>query len=144
MSDRRSFLKASCIACLSVAGAGAAVSFLAGCASGLPVVKGSVEGTAIKVPKKSFGPDNKVIVKLDKLEHNILVVRQGEDQYKALYLQCTHFNNGLTVGTSSLFCSLHGSRFNFNGEVIQEPAPKALRSFPTTFTEKDVFIQLKG
>lgn len=63
-----------------------------------------------------------------------LVIRISATEYRALSSVCTH--EQCTVSSfvnGELRCPCHGSKYSSSGTVIQGPATRALRVFPTTF-----------
>jgi len=134
--QRRDFIRATCLTCTAVLGAGSLLSALSGCAP-LPVLKTSTTDKVIVVQNTSFKPEqNLLVVKNSNLEFDILLVRKKDGSYNALYMQCTHQSQPLTANSSGLFCSAHGSSFDLNGNVVTEPAIRPLQKFRTE-TEND-------
>ena len=84
-----------------------------------------------------------VVVQNDLLKFPICVYRLGENEYKALYMECSHQGAELQVFGSKLQCPAHGSEFTNNGAVSNGPADKALRTFPVTVTNDQLKISLK-
>ncbi|MFT3981581.1 MAG: Rieske (2Fe-2S) protein [Ferruginibacter sp.] len=138
--QRRVFIKNGCLACLGISITG---SLLQSCAAtGLPVVKTAAKNNVLEIPLEKFtANDPFLLVRAEKLENDILLVKK-EDHYKALYMQCTHEGVALTVTKNKLVCAAHGSTFDFDGNVLQEPALKPLKEFKTTVQNKSILIQL--
>lgn len=144
--ERRNFIKqcgvfgASCIG-LSVV--------LNACKAG-SVVTATVTNNKLQVPKTEFEivkEDKKafkkvVVVRTDSLAYPIAVYRFSETEMKALLLSCTHQGVELSVSGDVLTCSAHGSEFSNKGEVLQGPADTALKSFPVTSDEQNIYIHL--
>jgi Rieske Fe-S protein len=138
--QRRVFLKQSCVACFGLAGAGL---LLEGCGSALPLVKLTPVGDTLSVPAASFTAQvTHVIVRCRTLENDILLVKENDTTYKALYLRCTHEGVGLTATDKKIFCSAHGSIFDFNGNVVKEPALRPLKQFKTSTDNTGIIIHL--
>jgi Rieske Fe-S protein len=53
-------------------------------------------------------------------------VRQGEEVL-ALDLVCTHLGCTVAATERGFACPCHGSRFDSRGQVLDGPAPRALR-----------------
>ena len=55
---------------------------------------------------------------------------------------CTHEQNIITgfQNNNTFVCPAHGSQFNTSGGVVQGPATRALREFPTQFTNNVLTI----
>ena len=139
MQTRRKFLKAGCIHCAAMLGAG---MLLESCSSSIHLYKAPSASPRLMVPVQEFMPDkNMIIVRTKDLENDILLVKKGE-HYNALYLQCTHEGVGLSAMATKIVCTAHGSVFDLDGNVVKEPALKPLRKFETTLIENNVLINL--
>lgn len=138
--QRRVFIKQSCIACFGLAGAGL---LLESCGSALPLLKLTASGDTVRVPADAFSAQvNHLVVRCKTLENDILLVKENNTTYKALYLRCTHEGVGLTATDKKIFCSAHGSIFDFNGNVVKEPALRPLKQFNTTTDSTAIIIHL--
>ncbi|MBL7764175.1 MAG: Rieske (2Fe-2S) protein [Chitinophagaceae bacterium] len=137
--ERRIFIKQGCAACMGLVGAS---MLLEGCSSGLPLVKASQQNEVLTIPLNKFsGNSNLLIVRSSSLESDILLVKNQEG-YKALNLKCTHEGVGLTATDKKIFCSAHGSSFDFDGNVLKEPALKPLKQFRTEVSNGNIIIHL--
>ncbi len=142
---RRHFIKNSCTACVGSMIGISALSLLESCASGKIVKQdpNSADKNIIVVDKTAFAENEKyIIVRPINLKYDILLYKNSETQYTALYLQCTHYDNPVFANKKELFCPTHGSKFNFDGQVIQDPANTPLKKFNTSITEKQIKINL--
>ena len=74
--------------------------------------------------------------------NNILVLQTAQGSFRALTAVCTHESNLITgfQNNSTFVCPAHGSQFNTSGGVVQGPATRALREFPTQFTNNVLTI----
>lgn len=125
--DRRQFLKNSCLACMA---AGAGISL--GSCSPMPVLKAEYQNGKISIPETALAPGSDLfIVRSMKLDFDLLLIRK-EGAYSALYLMCTHNQNGLTVTQTNIVCNNHGAEFHFDGKVKKGPASEPLRRFPVS------------
>jgi cytochrome b6-f complex iron-sulfur subunit len=73
----------------------------------------------------------------------LLVARVASDSFTALTATCTH--EVCTVsgyGGQTYVCPCHGSRFDWNGQVVGGPAPRALRQYATQFANDQLTISL--
>ena len=59
-------------------------------------------------------------------------------------MRCTHQGTELQASGDRLQCPAHGSEFDNKGTVKTGPADKALRSFPVTVSNNQLFIDLKA
>jgi Rieske Fe-S protein len=145
--DRRNFIKQGCAACLSIT---VASTFLSSCIS-TQYVTGKLGKDGISVNKDDFKVKQKggtayssfIIVRNDCLKYPVCLYRISDNEYTALWMQCSHQGAELQASGDVLQCSAHGSEFNNRGEVRAGPADKALRSFPVTVTNNEIFIDLR-
>jgi len=74
--------------------------------------------------------------------NEILVVQTAQGSFKAFTAVCTHEQNLITgfQNNNTFVCPAHGSQFNTSGGVVQGPATRALREFPTQFTNNVLTI----
>lgn len=128
--------------CIAVTGIGAISSLLTACVP-LSVYKTTVTDNFISVPLGSILPEDKLlIVRTDKLNHDILLVIKENKNYFAFKMQCTHFDNALVANKRGLTCNLHGSSFDLNGEVINGPASRSLKKFKVIEENNNINIYL--
>ena len=145
--DRRNFLKKSCSACLSLT---VISSMVSSCVS-TKYVSGKVAKDGITIDKDDFKIKQKggtayssfVIVRNEILKYPICIYRMNNDEYTALWMRCTHQGAELQASGDVLQCSAHGSEFNSKGQVRNGPANTALRTFPVTVTNNEIFIDLR-
>lgn len=144
MQNRRDFIKQSCSVCFGLVGLGLLSTQAVGC-SPLPIYKAQGDRNNITVPLASFTEkNNMVIVRHFDMEFDILLVKQKDETYNAMLMQCTHHPNPLTASSDGLFCAAHGSRYNLNGEVTQEPALTPLKKYKTEINNSSIIIYLKS
>ena len=141
--DRKKFIKTCGFACL---GASSAVLSLYSCVASKSIVA-SISVDNLIVPKLDFIKNDShldyIVLHNENLQFPIYLFRFSEQEYSALYLQCTHQGNELNAFGDKLVCSAHGSEFNNKGQVTNGPATKTLRSFPVEVTNQNILISLK-
>ena len=125
--NRREFAKQSCILCFGAMIGGIA---LESCAV-MPSIVIKEKQTVIEVPKSTFADSKILRVKTMFLDYDVLLVKESEEVYQAIYLRCSHQDQPLSVMSDGLTCNSHGSRFDFKGQVIKEPAIEPLTRFKT-------------
>ncbi|NOY50717.1 MAG: ubiquinol-cytochrome c reductase iron-sulfur subunit [Chlorobi bacterium] len=73
---------------------------------------------------------------------DLVLVRTGEREVKAMSTVCTHL--GCTVywekDRQEFYCPCHQGRFNKDGQVIAGPPPKPLETYKTEISGDNVFI----
>lgn len=145
--NRRNFLKDGCLACLGIATAG---TFLSACKT-LKQTTGNLTTDGIKIPLQDFiskkGAAQQyhsyVVVRNEAFQYPICVYRLSDQEYTALYMRCSHQGAELQAAGDRLTCPAHGSEFDNRGMVRQGPADVSLRSFPTSITGEELFIDLR-
>ncbi len=146
--DRRNFIKKGCITCLS---AMAVVEMFSACTP-TRYVSGSLGKDGLTIDTSEFiskrnnrsGYRSFVIVRNEALQYPICVYRHGENDYKALWMQCTHQGTELQASGDRLQCPAHGSEFDSARAVKTGPADKSLRSFPVSVSKNQLFIDLRA
>lgn len=146
--DRKEFLKTCGIACLG--GTAAISTLLQSCASSYHYTHGEIDQSNLKVLKSEFTQNSKgqavarkyILVKHDKLNYPIYLYKISEEQYSALWMECTHQGAELSSQGEYLTCPAHGSEFDKLGNVTQGPAQKNLRQFKTSTDTQYIYIQL--
>jgi len=146
--DRKDFIKTCGFACM---GGVAITTFLQGCISS-KIIGGNISGDDLIVPLSDFetkaGKEKHykkyVVVQNDILQYPICVYRINEQEYTALWLQCTHQGAELQVFGDKLQCPAHGSEFSNTGAVTNGPAENKLRTFPIIIETNQLKISLKA
>ncbi|MGC3943009.1 MAG: Rieske (2Fe-2S) protein [Chryseolinea sp.] len=142
--QRKEFIK-RCTGCLGLL---AAPAFIQGCA-GTKYLNASIENSDMVVPLDAFADKSNgafrsyVVLENEVLQFPICVYRISAEEYKALWMQCTHQGNELQVFGDMLQCPAHGSEFTRTGAVQNGPAYMSLRTFPVTITNDKLMISLK-
>lgn len=144
--DRRDFLRSCGYACIG--GLGLAAT-LQSCRT-TQTISGTVAGSYLVVDRSAFErvKDGQityrkyVVVHNDQLQFPVCVYRFGENDYTALYMQCTHQGAELQVFGDKLQCPAHGSEFSNRGLVENGPATTQLRTFPVTTDNNELKIAL--
>ena len=139
--QRRSFIKAGCTLCL---GTSVLSTLLSSCASPLNIYKPELTSKTIEVPLSSFGENNYVIVRNNKLSYDIFISKKPDNQYKAILMKCSHRDSPVNYSTGGFVCNEHGSRFNFEGEVVKAPATTSLQTLPIEYNQNHLTIQIQN
>lgn len=142
--DRKTFIKAGCVACTSI---GFLSTILQSCAS-VKYAKGDLIENGVVVNLNEFArakgkSRSYVIVRHDDLQYPICVYRIDDAQYMAMLMKCTHQGAELQVSGDQLTCPAHGSSFTKWGKVVQGPAASDLRTFPVSVRDEKLFIDLR-
>jgi len=146
--DRTKFIKTCGMVCL----AGSALPVLFQRCGFAKTITGSIQGSDLVVPLTDFETNaaneirfkKYVIVNNEALKFPICVYRHDNQNYTALWMQCTHQGAELQVFGDKLQCPAHGSEFDAKGNVTNSPADKNLRSFPVTVFHDQLKISLKA
>jgi Rieske Fe-S protein len=57
-------------------------------------------------------------------------------------LKCTHYDNPVFVNNKEVFCPSHGSKFDYTGKVLTEPATQSLKSFKVKLDNQTIKINI--
>jgi len=98
----------------------------------------------MSVPFSSFAGSNVLVVRNNRMEYDILLVKKPAGDAIALLMKCTHQDNALTATENGLLCPVHGSTFDLLGNVTKEPALNPLKKFKTEITNQAITIYLKS
>jgi Rieske Fe-S protein len=121
--NRRKFVRR-----LSSAAAGAScTALLVGCA-GLPYVSAAPVDRGIRILRADLDGLDYAFVETASRSSPVFLSRTGTG-FAAVSTRCTH--RGCTVSPEAgiLACPCHGSRFEFDGSLLEGPAPRPLESF---------------
>ena len=143
MQNRRDFIKQSGAACAALAGLGL-LSALESCAPAKKLTPSTYDAATnkISVPVSSFTTQNKAVVNGPNGDYRIFVMKKSETEYEALQLKCTHREGNVKMEETKLHCPLHGSEFDFSGNVTNGPAKAPLKKFPVTVENGNAVILL--
>jgi Rieske Fe-S protein len=145
--NRRTFVKQTCITCVS----GGLIPLLVSSCQATHYTSGVIDETGINVSKSEFTYLKKeqtlmrqyIIIQNDKLEFPIYLYRFSDNEYSALWMKCTHQGAELQASGDSLHCPSHGSEFTNKGTVSNGPAERNLRSFPIRVQTDTITIDLR-
>ncbi len=144
---RRDFIRTSCLSCIS----GSVLTLaLQGCSSAYYAKQVDLKQNDLVIKKSEFveikkdkqSIRNVIVAKHEKLGFPIAIFRLDENQYSAIYLECTHQGNEVQPHGNYLLCEGHGSEFDNKGKVTQGPAEKALRTFAVKTDQEYIYINL--
>jgi Rieske Fe-S protein len=143
MQNRRDFLKQSGTACAVIAGLGF-LSTLESCKAPAATVTSMYDAAANKIslPLSSFGTQNKLVIDGPNSDYRIFLMKKSESEITALQLKCTHRGHSVNMEETNLHCPLHGSEFDFDGNVTHGPAALPLKKYPVTIEGGNAVIQL--
>jgi Rieske Fe-S protein len=142
---RRDFLKKSCITCLSFT----AFSGILSSCTATKYVNGKLEKDGLRLHRDEFRVKGStayascIIVTNNALKYPLCVYRLNENEYSALWMQCSHQGAELQVSGDRLQCPAHGSEFDNLGMVMNGPASTNLRKFPVKVLPNEIFIDMK-
>ena len=141
MQNRRDFIRQSGAACAALAGFGL-LTTLESCAPAKNITASTYDAASNKVtvPLSAFSSQNKAVVNGPNDDYRIFVMKKSETEYEALQLKCTHRGHSVNMEETKLHCPLHGSEFDFEGNVTQGPAKEPLKRFPVTVENGNAVI----
>lgn len=115
------------------------------------ILQGNINGSDLLIPVKEFEVKSKsgtkfkssLLIQNDILQYPVCVFRLKENEYTALWMQCTHQGTELQVFGDKLQCPAHGSEFDNRGNMQNGPAISGLRTFPVIVENDMLKISLK-
>ena len=143
MQNRRDFLKQSGTACAAIAGLGFLTTLEACKTTGATASSNYDAATnKVTVPMTAFASQNKIVVDGPNGDYRIFLMKKSETEITALQLKCTHRGHAVNMEETDLHCPLHGSEFDFEGNVIHGPAAVPLKKFPAEVVGGSVVISV--
>ena len=140
--ERRHFIKSSCGYCAGVAAFSVLGPLLEGCAPSNKIFKTQRQDGMITVPLLNMEGKKYLVVREPQLEYDLLLVKENDIAFHTLAMQCTHRQSPLVATSTGLTCNEHGSRFDLDGKVLQDPATRPLLRFTTELRESNIIIRL--
>lgn len=125
-------------------------ALLQSCTTSQHFASNEISGSYLKVLKTEFTLDKNgkaidrkyVLVRSEKLNFPIYLSKLNENEYSAVWMECTHQGSELSAHGDYLSCPSHGSEFDKLGNVTQGPAQSNLRKFKTLIENQYILIQL--
>lgn len=136
---RKDFLVSSCKAGCSLIAGLSVLSSIESCSS-IKVFKVESADGKIQIPLTEFTETNIRIIRVANLEYDIMVAKKTDGNYSAVYMRCTHQDWQLTANTKGLNCSMHGSSFDLDGNVLVGPATNPLKKFTVSKTNTHLIL----
>jgi len=140
--ERRDFIKSGCGYCAGLAAFSVLGPLLEGCTPSEMIFKTRRQDGIITVPLLNMEGKKYLVVREPQLDYDLLLVRDNEVDFHTLSMQCTHRQAALVVTSTGLTCNEHGSRFDLNGNVLQDPATRPLAKFNTELRENNIIIRI--
>jgi cytochrome b6-f complex iron-sulfur subunit len=144
--ERKEFLKKCSLLCLSGIGIS---TLLQSCKTAyyIPNILTSNRLIVKKVDfieqKKSDTIDHKwVLVKTDRFEEPIYLLKISDNEYSAVLLHCMHKGCEVNPADEFLVCPCHGSEYTATGKVIHGPAEQDLQRFITSIEGDNIYIHI--
>ncbi len=143
MQNRRDFLKTTGTACAAIAGLGF-LTTLESCSAPSAIAASTYDPASNKIslPLSSFGTKDKLVIAGPNGDYKIFLLKNSETEITAVQLKCTHRGHGVNMQDSNLHCPMHGSEFDFSGNVTNGPAKSPLKKFPVSIENGNVSILL--
>jgi len=96
----------------------------------------------LRIRKDRSTERNFVLIQTKANSAPIGIFKLDVNEYSAALLECTHRGCELTPGGNTYTCPCHGSEFSMEGEVLQGPAEKHLKTFDITTDNENIYIHL--
>lgn len=140
--DRRDFLKCSSKACVGLSlGVFFNSMLLQSCTSSLQILKVEQSQGWVAVPLSKFETGNYIMLRVKEFPFDIGIQKIENKNYVALVLMCPHANQPLTKAGNGYICTLHGSRFAQNGDLLKGPSTLPLYELPIVEENGELKIQ---
>ena len=137
---RKTFIKQSGMMCAGLMAGSSIIGLMQGCATA-KVHKVIVKNKLIEIDSQLCNELQKVLVlRSEDLDYDVLLYCINANQYSAVLLKCTHYDNPVFVNNKEVFCPSHGSKFDFTGKVLIEPATVNLKAFKTSIVNQKITI----
>ena len=145
--ERKEFIKTCGVVCLS----GTALSvILESCGTAAYFAQSTMINNQIAVRKAEFTYLKKeqtvqrkfVMVKHERFEKPICVYKHTEEEYSALYTECTHKGCEVKPNDNFIVCPCHGSEYTNRGVVQNPPAERDLKQFKLTIDSDNIYIHV--
>ncbi|MFM9944623.1 MAG: ubiquinol-cytochrome c reductase iron-sulfur subunit [Bacteroidia bacterium] len=125
-------------------------SILEGCVSTNYFAQSTLGNNQLIIKKSEFIKTEKgketqrkyVLVKSEKLNFPICIYKTDEQNYTALFMECTHKGCELQPHGDYLICPCHGSEFSNKGIVQNPPAEENLKTFIIKTDNENIYIYL--
>lgn len=145
--ERKEFIKTCGLVCLS--GTALAV-FLESCGTAAYFAQSSMVNNQIAIKKAEFSYLKKekpvqrkfVMIKHPSHELPICIYKHSEDEYTALYTECTHKGCEVKPNDNFIVCPCHGSEYTNKGVVQNPPAERNLKQFKVTSDSENIYIHV--
>jgi len=129
------------MSCGMMAAGGSLLSLLSSCKS-TSIFKTEAVNHLLTVPLSAMNDKKILIVRNASAEYDILLVKKSDNLFTALEMKCTHRANPLNARERGLYCTLHGSRFDLDGNVVAEPATQPLKKYPVIVNNSLIQISI--
>lgn len=121
--DRRTFVRR-----ISSVAAGAGCAVLTTACAGLPYVAGTPVSRGIRVLKSDLDGLDYALLETG-MDGPPIFLSRSDEGFEAVSTRCTHRGCSVAPESGVLACPCHGSRFQFDGTLLEGPASRPLDSF---------------
>ena len=142
--ERRDFIKKSCGLC-AVIGSGFALSALMdACKTAEGIIKTSAENNVVRIPLYEFDTLPFKLLRIRNYNYDLAIQKHEDGSFTILQLACTHTGHPLTKTGDNYYCTMHGSRFNHEGNVLKGPAERQLQQIKYIISHQQLSFVLPG
>jgi len=143
--DRKHFIKLTGITCL-----GASTSLIFSGCSSVHYINIPVTANQLVIPKSEFIEIKKeieslrrfIVVSAPNLKFPIVLYRTSENDFNALWMECTHKGCEVNPRDEIIVCPCHRSQYTTSGVVTRGPAEFDLKTFEVSTDNENVIIHL--
>ena len=117
-------------------------AFLSACKTPLGVIKTHSDNGFVNIPLTEFATGDYKLVRVANYNYDLAIQKTTNGTYQVLVLMCTHARQPLTKTGSNYYCTLHGSQFSHDGQVLKGPAERHLVELKAVNNATTLLIQL--
>ena len=117
-------------------------ALLAACKTPLGVLKTTAQNDVVLIPVAEFSAAAYKLIRVSNYNYDLAIQRLPDGSYLTLVLKCSHAGHPLTKTGDKYYCTLHGSQFSHEGNVLKGPAESSLTILPTEVVGELVSIRL--
>ena len=76
----------------------------------------------------------------------VLLIRSGEDEWRAFEGMCTHLNCTVQYETArrQIWCACHNGFYDLNGKVVSGPPPRPLEEYEVHIRGEEVIVSRRA
>ena len=142
--ERRDFLKSAGKVCAGVSLAWAFGGLASSCSGPMSILKLNANDGWISFPLITFEKTNYAMLRVNNFGFDIGVQKDDNGRFVVMVLMCPHARQPLTKTSNGYVCTLHGSRFSKDGDLLKGPSSLPLYELPFKEENGNLLIQISA